>query len=236
MRIAVCDDCRQDACAVRELLPGQEVKIYGSAESLLSDVEQDGKQFDLYLLDIFMEDSMSGIELAGKLRAWDEAAVICFVSASDDFYREAYDLYAVQYLIKPIGGEELEKLINKVEKIFIKNKEKTLAYSWRRVSGVIPYGKILYISSREHVLSIHCTDGRVQESTGKLNDLEQQICGDTFLRCHQSFIVNVYHVREIAGMEIVLAEKEEKVPVSRRYYAAVQERYRKLLFEEVGWK
>ena len=236
MRIAVCDDCRQDACAVRELLPGQEVKIYGSAESLLSDVEQDGKQFDLYLLDIFMEDSMSGIELAGKLHAWDEAAVICFVSASDDFYREAYDLYAVQYLIKPIGREELEKLINKVEKIFIKNKEKTLAYSWRRVSGVIPYGKILYISSREHVLSIHCTDGRVQESTGKLNDLEQQICGDTFLRCHQSFIVNVYHVREIAGMEIVLAEKEEKVPVSRRYYAAVQERYRKLLFEEVGWK
>lgn len=236
MRIAVCDDYQQDACVVRELLPGQEVKLYVSAESLLSDVEQDGKRFDLYLLDIFMENSMSGIELAGKLRACDEAAVICFVSASDDFYREAYDLYAVQYLIKPIGREELEKLIDKVEKIYIKNKEKTLGYSWQRASGVIPYGKILYISSRKHVLSIHCTDGMVQESTGKLNDLEQQICGDTFLRCHQSFIVNVYHVREIAGMELVLAEKGEKVPVSRRYYAAVQERYRKLLFEEVGWE
>ena len=236
MRIAVCDDCRQDACAVRELLPGQEVTLYGSAESLLSDVEQGGKHFDLYLLDIFMENSMSGIELAGKLRALDEAAVICFVSASNDFYREAYDLYAVQYLIKPIGREELEKLLDKVEKIFIKKKEKTLGYSWRRASGVIPYGKILYISSREHVLSIHCTDGRVQESTGKLSDLEQQICGDTFLRCHQSFIVNVYHIRKIAGMDLVLAEKGEKVPVSRRYYAAVQERYRKLLFEEVGWE
>lgn len=191
MKIAVCDDCRQDACAVRELLLGQEVKLYGSAESLLSDVEQGGKQFDLYV---------------------------------------------VQYLIKPIGREELEKLLDKVEKIFIKNKEKTLGYSWRRASGVIPYGKILYISSREHVLSIHCTDGRVQESIGKISDLEQQICGDTFLRCHQSFIVNVYHIREIAGMDLVLAEKGEKVPVSRRYYATVQERYRKLLFEEVGWE
>ncbi len=191
MKIAVCDDCRQDACAVRELLLGQEVKLYGSAESLLSDVEQGGKQFDLYV---------------------------------------------VQYLIKPIGREELEKLLDKVEKIFIKNKEKTLGYSWRRASGVIPYGKILYISSKEHVLSIHCTDGRVQESIGKISDLEQQICGDTFLRCHQSFIVNVYHIREIAGMDLVLAEKGEKVPVSRRYYATVQERYRKLLFEEVGWE
>lgn len=236
MRIAVCDDCRQDACAIRDLLFGQEVKLYGNAESLLADVEQGRKHFDLYLLDIFMENSMNGIELAGKLRMEEEAAVICFVSTSDDFYREAYDLYAVQYLIKPVGREELEKLLDKVEKIFIRNMEKTLRYSWRRALGAIPYGKVLYITSREHLLFIHCTDGRVQESTGKLNDLEQQICGDTFLRCHQSFIVNMYHVREFSGMELTLALEGEKVPVSRRYYAAVQERYRKIMFEEVGWE
>lgn len=123
-----------------------------------------------------------------------------------------------------------------MEKIVLRNREKTLRYSWRRASGAIPYGKILYISSSGHVLFIHCTDGRVQESTGKLNDLEQQICGDTFLRCHQSFIVNMYHVREFSGMELTLVSEAEKVPVSRRYYAAVQERYRKIMFEEVGWE
>lgn len=236
MRIAVCDDCRQDACAIRDLLPGQGVKLYGSAESLLADVEKGGERFDLYLLDIFMENSMSGIELAGKLRAGDEAAAICFVSTSDDFYREAYDLYAIQYLIKPVCKEELEKLLDKVEKVFVRNREKMLRYSWRRASGAIPYGKILYISSSGHVLFIHCTDGRVQESTGKLNDLEQQICGDAFLRCHQSFIVNMHHVREFSGMELTLAEEGERVPVSRRYCAAVQERYRKIIFEEVEWE
>lgn len=145
MRIAVCDDNRQDACALRALL------------------------------DIFLEDSMSGLELARELRATDEAAVLCFVSTSEDFYREAYDLYAIQYLIKPVSREAIQRLLDKVEQIFIKNVEKTLPYSWRRSSGAIPYGKILYISSREHILSIHCTDGRIQESTGKLNDLEQQI-------------------------------------------------------------
>lgn len=236
MTIAVCDDCRQDACAIRDLLPGQDVKLYGRAENLLADVEQGGKRFDLYLLDIFMENSMSGLELAEKLRAGDELAAICFVSTSDDFYREAYDLYAVQYLIKPIGREELESLLDKVEKIFVRNREKTLRYSWRRASGAIPYGKILYISSSGHVLFIHCTDGRVQESTGKLNDLELQICGDTFLRCHQSFIVNMYHVREFSGMDLTLEPEGEKVPISRRYYAAVQELYRKVMFEEVGWE
>ena len=235
VRIAVCDDSRRDACALRDLLEGQEVKLYDNAESLLADVRQGGMRYDLYLLDIFMENSLNGLELAAALRAVDEAAVLCFVSTSDDFYREAYDLYAVQYLIKPVGREEVRRLLDKVEKIFIKNtdREKTLRYSWRRASGTIPYGKILYISSREHVLAICCTDGRVQESTGKLSDLERQICGDIFLRCHQSFIVNMYHVRELSGTELVLAADGQKVPVSRRYYAEVKKRYQRMLFEEV---
>lgn len=235
MRIAVCDDSHRDACAIRDLLEGQEVKLYDNAESLLADVRQGGMRYDLYLLDIFMENSLNGLELAQALRAVDEAAVLCFVSTSDDFYREAYDLYAIQYLIKPVGREEMQLLLDKVEKTFLKNmdREKTLRYSWRRASGTIPYGKILYISSREHVLSICCTDGRVQESTGKLNDLERQICGDTFQRCHQSFIVNMHHVRELSGTELVLAAAGQRVPVSRRYYKEVRERYQELLFEGV---
>ena len=231
MRIAVCDDSRQDACAIRDLLGGQKVKLYSDAKSLLADVGQGGVHYDLYLLDIFMENSMSGLELARELRAMDETAALCFVSTSDDFYREAYDLYAIQYLIKPVNGEAMRRLLDKVEQIYLKDVEKMLPYSWRRASGTIPYGKILYISSREHVLFICCTDGRVQESTGKLNDLEQQICGDTFLRCHQSFIVNIYHVEGMSGSDLTVAG--ERIPVSRRYYAEVRKRYQQMLFEGV---
>lgn len=186
MRIAVCDDNRQDACALRALLEGQEVKLYGDAESLLAAVRQGSAH---------------------------------------------YDLYAIQYLIKPVSREAVRRLLDKVEQIFLKDVEKTLPYSWRRSSGTIPYGKILYISSREHVLSIRCTDGRVQESTGKLNDMERQICGDTFLRCHQSFIVNIYHVEGMSGLDLTVAG--ERIPVSRRYYAEVRKRYQQILFEGV---
>lgn len=231
MRIAVCDDNRQDACAIRDLLDGQDVKLYHDAESLLADVRQGGAEYDLYLLDIFMENSMSGLELAQELRSANEEVVLCFVSTSDDFYREAYDLYAIQYLIKPVNRETMQRLLDKVEQIFIKNKEKMLPYSWRRSSGAIPYGKILYISSRKHVLSIRCTDGRIQESMGKLNDLERQICGDTFLRCHQSFIVNIYYVESMGGSNLTIAG--ERIPVSRRYYAEVKKRYHGMLFEGV---
>ena len=96
----------------------------------------------------------------------------------------------------------------------------------------IPYGKILYISSREHTIYIFCTDGTVQECKGKLNELAMQVCGNTFMRCHQSFLVNMYHIDSLRGMELTVGS--EKIPVSRRYYAEVKRRYQEILFEEVG--
>lgn len=234
MRIAVCDDCMEDALSLKKFLVGQEVSIYSNAESLWADVEEKNKQFDLYLLDIFMEESMNGIELAEKLRKVQEEALICFVSTSNDFYREAYDLYAIQYLIKPVGEESVNKLLQKVQKNLarrLNDKEKTLIYSWWGKRGTIPYEKIRYIGIRGHTLSICCTDGRIQESTGKLNDLEREICGDTFLRCHQSFIVNIYHVEDMDSSELTIAG--EQIPISRRYYAEVKNRYQKMLFEGV---
>ncbi len=231
MRIGVCDDCMVDALYLKKCLAGHEVSIYSNADSFLADIENKKIQYDLYLLDIFMEESMNGLELAEKLRKIQEEAIICFISTSDDFYREAYDLYAFQYLIKPVQEEALKKLLLKLQKIFARDNEKKIIYSWWGKSGVIPYAKVDYISSRGHTLSIYCTDGNIQESTGKLNDLEHQVCGDIFMRCHQSFIVNMYHVEGISGTDLMIAG--ERIPVSRRYCDKIRKRYREILFEEV---
>ncbi|MDE6950269.1 MAG: LytTR family DNA-binding domain-containing protein [Lachnospiraceae bacterium] len=234
MRIAICDDCAEDVQSIKKYLVGQEVGIYFDADTLLAEIEDQGKRYDLYLLDIFMESSVNGIEQAKKLRLLQEEAFICFISTSDDFYREAYDLYAVQYLIKPVQEESIKQLLKRVEKEIAKlsaNKEKNFIYSRRGKSGMIPYGKIRYISSSGHTIFIYCTDGKIQESTGKLSDIERQLCGNTFLRCHQSFIVNVYHVEGLKGSEFMVGG--EWVPISRRYYAEVKKRYQEMLFEGV---
>lgn len=231
MQIAVCDDCMEDVLSLKKFLEGHEVSVYSDADSLLADIDNKRIQYDLYLLDIYMEESMNGLELARRLRKVQEEALICFISTSDDFYREAYDLYAVQYLIKPVKEESLKNLLRKVQKILDHEGEKKLIYSWWGKNGLIPYGKIRYISSRGHTLYIYCTDGKIQESTGKLNDLEHQVCDDILIRCHQSFIVNMYHVEGLSGTNLIVAG--EQIPVSRRYYDKVKKRYREILFEEV---
>lgn len=229
MRIAVCDDCAEDALFLKKCLSGHDVSVYSGADSLLSDM---GKApYDLYLLDIFMGDSMDGIELAKRLREVNEEAVICFISSSNEFYREAYDLYAIQYLIKPVQEEALNKLLLKVQKNLDCDGGKKLSYSWRGKVGSVPYGKIRYISSRGHTLSIYCMDGSMKESAGKLSDLEKQVCGEILMRCHQSFIVNLNHVEGMDGTDLIIAG--ERIPISRRYYDEVRKRYRETLFDKV---
>lgn len=231
MRIAVCDDCKEDALSLKNLLNGHKVETYVDSYSLLWDMEKKGVLFDLYFLDIFMGESINGIELARKIKEMQEDALICFVSTSDGFYREAYDLYALQYLIKPVQEDALGKLMKKAERDFNKNKEQKLSFTSRGQIRSIPYKKILYIGSREHTVYIYCTDGKVQKYKGKLNELEGKLYGNIFLRCHQSYIVNIYHVDSLCGSDLMISGS--CVPVSRRYYAEVKRRYQEVLFEEV---
>lgn len=231
MRIAICDDCREDALALKRLLGGREAAVYADAESLLSDVEGKQVQYDLFLLDIFLEGSMSGLELAERLNGAQGEAVICFVSTSRDFYREAYDLYAIQYLIKPVQRADVEKLLSRVEKNLEAGRQQKLSFQSRGQIRSIPYEKILHISSRNHIFSVRCTDGTELEGKGKLSDLEAQICGDIFMRCHQSFIVNMYQVEGLFGTDLAIGG--ERIPISRRYLTQVKRRYQEILFEEV---
>lgn len=230
MRIAVCDDCREDAYELKSYLSGQDVALYDGASSLLLELEEHGRQYDLYLLDIFMEDSINGIELAKRLRARDKDAYICFISSSDAFYREAYDLYAIQYLIKPVCEHDLKQLLERIT--LESEREQGVPYKWFGQAGTIPQGRVLFISSREHTILIQCKDGTVQKCKGKLSEMEVQVCGDKFMRCHQSFLVNMYQVDSLRGNELMISG--HRIPVSRRYYAEVKRRYQEILFEEVN--
>lgn len=231
MRIAICDDCAADAEELKSRLTGHAAVVYTDAESLLTDVESRSFCYDLYLLDIYITESADGIELAKRIRARQEDVAICFITTSNDFYREAYNLYVLQYLIKPVRDEELQRLLDRVMDTVLR-KDRSLTVRSRKQTICIPYNTILYMSSREHTVSICCEDGAVHECSGRLTEMEQELQGGVFLRCHQSFLVNMYHVDSMSGTQLMIAGHQ--IPVSRRYYADVRARYHEIMFEEVG--
>lgn len=230
MHIAICDDNRADAQRLMTLLAGAHTAAcFPSAEALLLELDA-GKRFDLYLLDIFMA-GMDGLELGRQLRALDEDALLCFVTTSADFYPESYRLYAFQYLVKPVAEADFAELLRRASARLERDRARRVTLVWRGRTQAVPYGRILFVTSRGHAVYVQCRDGRIEQGSGRLEELAEQLDGDVFVRCHQSYIVNLYNVDALDGDDFVCGG--QRVPISRRY-AGVKDRYRALLFEEMG--
>lgn len=229
MNIAVCDDNSNDLKQILFLLKGRyQYSAYSCAENLLFDIEE-GINFDLYILDILM-DNMSGIELAEKIKQHNSNALICFISSSNSFYREAYNLYVFQYLIKPIKPDEFESMLRHAEKYLLVYKKQYILITKKGKLVRLPYDSITFIESQNHTLFFYCKDGIIEKTTGQLDEIEKTLNGNIFVRCHQSYIVNIYNVESLEKNFFVCGNSY--VPISRKY-KNVKERFREMLFEEM---
>ncbi len=231
MKIAVCDDCREDAMYVASFLSGHKCDIFSSPAALLLKQKETESLYDLYLLDICMGEEAAGIDLAKKVRERDTDAAICFISSSDAFYREAYDIQDVNYLLKPVSETALLTLVERVERRQLKSHQQSFHFKWNGQMVSVPYSNILYINSNDHILDIYCKDGSVRHCSAKLDDVEPLLDGRIFFRCHQSFLVNLYSVDYLRGSDFVIGKI--LIPISRRYFAETKRRYQEILFEEV---
>lgn len=224
--IAVCDDVLEDADTLKQLihetLPAAEIRTYASGEALLKIVEERGNPFHAIFLDIHMS-GLNGIETTEKIRKWDKTVPVIFVSCSDHYYREAFDVYAYQYILKPIDKDALNHVLKRLMELWYEEDEPTLHFRYRAQTYTLRHSQIRYISSNLHTVSFHLTDGRSIHCRGKLNDFTEQLEGSNFVRCHQSFFVNMDAVTGMKADSFLLDELI--IPISRSFSGKVQEQY-----------
>ena len=226
MRIAVCEDnpLQRDIivlllnrCSAERSLP-VELVPYEDGMNLLYDVEE-GAHYDIVFLDIYLQDAM-GNELAHRLRAMGYQGKIVFLTASPDFAIESYDVAASGYLLKPISYDRLKAVIDRITENFDPN---TYQIRHRATVTRIAYRDILYIESSNSKCMIHTVSGRVHTAYKTLNTIEKELNDSCFLRCHQSFLVNMDHVRQI-GKEFLLSNGET-IPIRQRGVKPVRQAY-----------
>lgn len=228
--IAVCDDNKDDLRGLRDALcqtkQSCSITEYKDAETLLEEVETGCRQFDLFFLDIYLP-GLNGIEAAHRIRVVNEDAVLIFLTTSEEFYREAFDVYAFHYLLKPVKCGELkevmEKAVARIDKTEIK-----LSITYHGQSMLLKQANIAYISSAGHYLHFHMKDGQEYTSYGKLDDAEEQLESDLFVRSHKSFMVNLLHIDKLAKEGFYIGNT--LVPISRSYAASAKERCYRWLF------
>ncbi len=230
IQIAICEDKKEDLAHLRSMLCQTKILCefteYTSAEPLLLDMETGRKKFDIFLMDIYLP-GQSGVEAARRIREMDEKAVLIFLTVSEDFYREAFDLYTFQYLLKPVRFDDLAEVMTKAVD-HVSGSEDILNVTFRGQSVVLHHEDILYIDSSNHVLRFHMRGGQEYTAYGRLDEIQTQLASKLFVRCHKSFIVNLIHVDRMSREGFTVGDT--LIPISRTYAADAKDGYHKRLF------
>lgn len=233
MKIAVCEDNEADLLVLRQELEkyfssrlmGQGAIMYycfSNGEDFLASSE--GFKYDLVILDIYM-DFMNGMDVARCIRKENRIVPIVFITNSDDYALEGYEVEASGYLMKPIDREKLFLMLDRVFSSAVK--EGAIRFYCKRQVVELEMEKIMFIESMGRTLLIHCCCGELYKTNEKLDDMEKRMSNPYFLRCHKSYLVNMWYINKI-GNGCFLLTNGVRVPIRQRdagYIARCYERF-----------
>ncbi len=227
MRIAICDDSKLDLDMICDLMRNcfaetplhPELVPYIRSQPLLDDV-QDGTWFDVVFLDIMMPGDL-GIDVARNLRKVGFDGDIVFLTATKDFAVDSYDVNATGYLLKPVSVEKLNMVLARL----IKNITVGV-YSIRQRANLIqvPLSEILFVESRNNRCILHRAGGQEYTIYKKLDEIQEELQDKRFLRCHQSYLVNMDHIRSADSRAFILSTGEN-VYIRTRQVRAMRDAY-----------
>ena len=234
IRIAICDDLYNERNMIKSLLTSIQneeqkwefnITQYEEGEALLMDMEENLSEFDLVILDIYM-DGINGMETARKIRENDINIPIVFLTASPDFALESYDVNAFGYLLKPVKKDKLKDVLYRLLKHYVRPR---VCIQCERRKRYLFLDEIVYIESQNHNVYIHLSDGDVLTSREKLSNLENML-DQRFLRCHQSFLVNMRYIADVE--EDFILKDGTIVPIRIRQRKAIADEYYRFFCKE----
>lgn len=231
--IGICEDMPEERKEIRRVLGevleecdvAAEFAEYASGDEMLEAWNREKPNMHLLFLDIYMKGS-DGVETARRLRAAGCKATIIFLTMTSDFAIEGYEVEAAGYLLKPLEREKLRLLLKR-----LLSREKLSALTLRQGSSVFTIlpSEIVFIESRRNRLLIHTVEETIAYY-GRLDELAGQLPSGPFLRCHQSFLVNMNRIR--AAEEDFQMETGAIVPIRVRERRAIREEYFRFITEK----
>lgn len=239
LRVVITDDEAPARRRLAELLedcaPSVPNEIVGETATgrelidLLRDVPA-----DLVLLDIRMPD-MDGIEAARELLATEKPPSVIFTTAYDAYAVKAFEMQAIDYLLKPIRLQRLHDALKRIKRASLdfdplealSTPARThIPVTERGRVALVPVDRILYMRAEQKYVCLKTPerDYLLEESLSKL----EQEFSDSFVRVHRNCLISRAHIEgferaEEGQWQVRLRGVEQPLPVSRRQQHVVKQ-------------
>lgn len=211
MNIAICDDqldiCGQLELLVEKILKNKKVKynidVYSSGIELCKEMSE--TEYQLVFLDVEMPEK-NGVEIGRYIREKlkNEKIQIAYISSKEESAMSLFELRPINFLIKPLRMEQIEKVI---DKYMVVSEIHNYFFEWQKGKEhyKIPMDKINYfeISGRKiHMLAENMQD----EFYGSIEEINDRLNKEKFLFIHKSTIVNYDYVKKISYEQVEMVD------------------------------
>ena len=233
MRAIIIDDERLARSELRKLLQEfPEVEVVDEASNAEEGVQKiESHNPDLIFLDIQMP-GKTGFEMLQEL---DHAPSVVFTTAYDDYALRAFEVNALDYLLKPIEPRRLADAVEKVKKLFAEGSNPVVGNGTINTSLLGEHDQV-FVKDGDRCWFVRLSEVRLFESVGNyakvffgnnkplilksLNALEERLDPKTFFRANRKHIVNLQAIEKVEsyfnGGLLLELKGGEKIEVSRR--------------------
>ena len=202
------------------------LSTFTSGEELLFHMYDDPNQADIIFLDILMG-AINGIEVAKQLRKLGCSSEIIFLTTSEDYVFEAFDISPVQYLLKNITSEErFEEILQRAVTLTVGKKTEMFICEYNNIRKVIPIKNISYFEIWKRLIKVHyhIHEDEIFMYYGTMEQLEQQLQNKDFVRLHRSYMVNLQYISKFQRSNLLL-KTGEVIPIGVTYMKLVEQAF-----------
>ncbi|KRE70614.1 LytR/AlgR family response regulator transcription factor [Arthrobacter sp. Soil762] len=182
---------------------------------------------DAVFLDIHMP-AVSGLDVARAIARSSKPPVVVFVTADEDCALEAFELAAVDYLLKPVRAERLSRTVGRISELLRDGggpAPEMITVDQGGTTRMIRRDDVTYVQAQGDYARLHTADASYLIRV-PLADLEQQWAEAGFIRTHRSYLVALKHVQsmKLTADKPSVSVAGAVLPISRRHLPTVREK------------